>query len=61
MDENGPFLARELSSRGVEPERISVISDRPEQLEAALRHLRERDAGARRASDMRLAQAILAL
>jgi nicotinamide-nucleotide amidase len=37
VDENGPFLARELSSRGVEPERISVIGDRPEQLEAALR------------------------
>ena len=37
LDENGPFLARELSSRGIEPERISVIGDRPEQLEAALR------------------------
>jgi uncharacterized protein (TIGR02448 family) len=31
------------------------------QLEAALRHLRERDAGAQRASDMQLAKAILAL
>lgn len=30
------------------------------QLEAALRHLRETDAAARRASDMQLAQAILA-
>ncbi len=39
MDENGPFLARELSSRGIEPERISVIGDRPEQLEAALREV----------------------
>jgi nicotinamide-nucleotide amidase len=37
MDENGPFLARELAARGIEPERISVIGDRPEQLEAALR------------------------
>jgi nicotinamide-nucleotide amidase len=37
LDENGPFLARELSSRGIEPERISVIGDRPEQLEAGLR------------------------
>jgi nicotinamide-nucleotide amidase len=37
VDENGPFLARELASRGIEPERISVIGDRPEQLEAALR------------------------
>ena len=41
-----------------------VASDgriRGAQLEAALRQLRERDAGARRASDMQLAQAILAL
>ena len=41
-----------------------VASDgriRGAQLEAALRHLREDDAGARRASDMQLAQAILAL
>ena len=41
-----------------------VASDgriRGAQLEAALRHLRERDAAARRASDMQLAQAILAL
>jgi nicotinamide-nucleotide amidase len=37
VDENGPFLARELSSRGIEPEWVSVIGDRPEQLEAALR------------------------
>jgi nicotinamide-nucleotide amidase len=43
VDENGPFLARELSSRGVEPERISVIGDRPEQLEAALRDALEFD------------------
>lgn len=41
-----------------------VASDgriRGAQLEAALRHLREHDAAARRASDMQLAQAILAL
>jgi uncharacterized protein (TIGR02448 family) len=41
-----------------------VASDgriRGAQLEAALRLLRERNAGARRASDMQLAQAILAL
>jgi nicotinamide-nucleotide amidase len=43
VDENGPFLARELSSRGIEPERISVIGDRPEQLEAALREALELD------------------
>jgi uncharacterized protein (TIGR02448 family) len=41
-----------------------VASDgriRGAQLEAALRHLRERDASALRASDMQLAKAILAL
>jgi uncharacterized protein (TIGR02448 family) len=41
-----------------------VASDgriRGAQLEAALRHLRERNAGALRASDMQLAKAILAL
>ncbi len=41
-----------------------VASDgriRGAQLEAALRHLREKNAGALRASDMQLAQAILAL
>ena len=41
-----------------------VASDgriRGAQLEAALRYLRERDASARRASDMQLAQAILVL
>jgi nicotinamide-nucleotide amidase len=43
VDENGPYLARELSSRGIEPERISVIGDRPEQLEAALRDALELD------------------
>jgi nicotinamide-nucleotide amidase len=43
VDENGPYLARELSSRGVEPERISVTGDRPEQLEAALRDALELD------------------
>lgn len=43
VDENGPFLARELSSRGMEPERISVIGDRPERLEAALREALEED------------------
>ena len=32
-DENGPFLARELSTRGIEPERILVVGDHPEGLE----------------------------
>jgi nicotinamide-nucleotide amidase len=36
-DENGPFLARELSTRGIEPERILVVGDRPEALEEAFR------------------------
>jgi nicotinamide-nucleotide amidase len=37
QDLNGPFLARELSSLGVEPARILVVGDAPEELEAALR------------------------
>jgi nicotinamide-nucleotide amidase len=43
VDENGPFLARELSLRGIEPEWVSVIGDRPEQLEAAMRRALEND------------------
>jgi competence/damage-inducible protein CinA-like protein len=35
QDENGPFLARELAERGLEPTRIVVVGDRPEELEAA--------------------------
>ena len=37
VDENGPFLARELSTRGIEPERVLVVGDRPEALEGAFR------------------------
>jgi nicotinamide-nucleotide amidase len=37
QDANGPFLARELAARGLEPARIIVVGDRPEELEAALR------------------------
>jgi nicotinamide-nucleotide amidase len=37
QDLNGPFLARELVSLGVEPARIVVVGDSPEDLEAALR------------------------
>jgi uncharacterized protein (TIGR02448 family) len=47
-DDAASFVASNGEIRGV-------------QLEAALRHLRERDAVAQRASDMQLAQAILAL
>jgi len=36
LDENGPFLARELSTRGIEPARISVVGDRPAALERAV-------------------------
>jgi nicotinamide-nucleotide amidase len=36
-DLNGPFLARELLSLGVEPARIIVVGDAPEELEGALR------------------------
>jgi nicotinamide-nucleotide amidase len=35
-DRNGPYLARELVSLGLEPGRISIVGDRPEELEAAL-------------------------
>jgi nicotinamide-nucleotide amidase len=42
-DLNGPFLARELVSRGLEPERITVVGDRPEELETALREGLEAD------------------
>jgi nicotinamide-nucleotide amidase len=43
VDENGPFVSRELSLRGIEPDSVSVIGDRPEQLEAALRRALEND------------------
>ena len=36
-DLNGPFLARELLSLGVEPARILIVGDGEEELEAALR------------------------
>src|ERR671914_1506364 len=36
-DQNGPFLAREALSLGLEPARISIVGDRPDELEAALR------------------------
>jgi nicotinamide-nucleotide amidase len=35
-DENGAFLARELTRRGLEPARIVVVGDGPGELEAAL-------------------------
>jgi nicotinamide-nucleotide amidase len=36
-DLNGPFLAREVMSRGIEPARITLVGDGEEELEAALR------------------------
>ena len=36
-DENGPYLARELAARGLEPRRILVVGDAPDDLERALR------------------------
>jgi competence/damage-inducible protein CinA-like protein len=35
-DQNGPFLAREALLLGLEPERILIVGDREDQLEAAL-------------------------
>jgi nicotinamide-nucleotide amidase len=35
QDANGPFLARELAARGLEPARIVVVGDDPEELQSA--------------------------
>ena len=35
-DLNGPFLARELHARGLEAARVTIVGDRPDELEAAL-------------------------
>jgi nicotinamide-nucleotide amidase len=43
VDENGPFLARELSTRGLEPARVTVVGDRPEELEHVFREALEAD------------------
>ena len=42
-DLNGPFLAREVLSLGLEPARITIVGDRPDELEAALREGFESD------------------
>src|SRR5207244_643878 len=42
-DANAPFLARELLRLGLELQRIVVVGDRPEQLQAALREGVEAD------------------
>ena len=36
-DRNGPFLAAEAVRLGLDPERITIVGDRPEDLEAAFR------------------------
>jgi nicotinamide-nucleotide amidase len=43
-DLNGPFLAREALSLGLEPARIAIVGDRPDELEAALREGIDADA-----------------
>jgi nicotinamide-nucleotide amidase len=35
-DANGPFLAGELARRGLEPARVSIVGDRPDELREAL-------------------------
>jgi nicotinamide-nucleotide amidase len=42
-DENGAFLARELTRLGLEPERIVIAGDRPEELLRALQEALEAD------------------
>jgi nicotinamide-nucleotide amidase len=43
-DLNGPFLARQALSLGLEPARIAIVGDRADELEAALREGIEADA-----------------
>jgi nicotinamide-nucleotide amidase len=40
-DRNGPWLSERLADLGVEVAEITVVGDRPEDLEAALRHMRD--------------------
>jgi nicotinamide-nucleotide amidase len=42
-DLNGPFLAAQALALGLEPARITIVGDRPEELEAALREGLEAD------------------
>jgi nicotinamide-nucleotide amidase len=41
MDRNGPWISERLADLGVEVAEITVVGDRPEDLEAALRHMRD--------------------
>ena len=40
-DRNGPWISERLAELGIEVEEITVVGDRPEDLEGALRHMRE--------------------
>src|SRR3954453_18164302 len=40
-DRNGPWMSEQLAGLGVEVEEITVVGDRPEDLEGALRHMRD--------------------
>jgi competence/damage-inducible protein CinA-like protein len=40
-DRNGPWLSEQLADLGVEVAEITVVGDRPEDLEGALRHMRD--------------------
>jgi nicotinamide-nucleotide amidase len=42
-DRNGPWISERLADLGVEVEEITVVGDRREDLEGALRHMRELD------------------
>jgi nicotinamide-nucleotide amidase len=44
-DLNGPFLARELLSLGLEPGRITIVGDRPEELDEAFQDMLGGDLG----------------
>lgn len=41
-DRNGPWISEQLAGLGVEVEEITVVGDRREDLEGALRHMRDR-------------------
>ena len=40
-DRNGPWISEQLADLGVEVAEITVVGDRPEDLEGALRHMRD--------------------
>jgi nicotinamide-nucleotide amidase len=44
-DRNGPWMSEHLADLGVEVAEITVVGDRPEDLEAALRHMRKEGLG----------------